>query len=403
MAKTKKEKVIYTCSVTGKPMSRPDSDRAYYKNFLGYNCLEAAKKRCAFLLSSFDVVCVSLSGGKDSLVTLELMDTVRIEMGIEKKLTVLFYDQELFPDSHVEFLTDIYNSGRFDFHWVCAPINSQKYILGKNLRYIQWDITREFLRQPPPFAETYFTKAPILEFEVFSTYLYPQFLGKRVVVCTGMRAAESLNRQKAILKATNPEIPYLTPGKFKGLFDCKPIYDWSTKDIFKFFSDFDIKYAPVYDTQLWSNNQLRVATPFTNEGAKSLNKLRDGDPVFFDRLMTIFPEMLVQARYYDAIDKEAIIDRYGANEAGILKYIEDELSGRAQIKALKAVKDLFKARAVGMVSKNVTKSPLQLCCMYPLRYIFYSIINGSYKRNLQHLNYDKIEENLKRWAAGERF
>lgn len=57
------------------------------KNYIGINVYEAAYKRCKQLLTSFDDVVVNFSGGKDSLVTLELLDKVRKDLRIEKKYT----------------------------------------------------------------------------------------------------------------------------------------------------------------------------------------------------------------------------------------------------------------------------------------------------------------------------
>lgn len=359
------------------------------RKYLDKDVLEAAIERAKYLFSRYDDIIVSFSGGKDSLVVLELMDMVRIELGIKKKLEVLFWDEELISDEHDAFLRKIVATERFNFHWVCAPLKSEKYILGQNFPYVQWDITREFVRTPPDYAIKLFGIEPCSEHDVFVKHFEQNY--KNYANCLGLRASESLNRLRAVMR-TAGDLPFIVQ-EGKGV-NTKIIYDWTTKDIFKFLYDYKIEYAPVYDAQTWSKSQLRVATPFTSEGAKALHLLKEYDPMFYDRLTTVFPEMHIQERYHKHIDKKAVFEQYGVTREGIYQYIQDSLHGRMKDKAIESVNICFKAREE---DEKLNRFPSR----FPILYIFENVVLGTYKRCIVGIGDRQFKEYSK--AAQEKY
>lgn len=298
----------------------------------------------------------------------------------------MFYDEELYPDSHVDFMKAVHASGRFEFHWVVVPLKSQKYILGKSYNYIQWDVSRQWVRQYPEFAETFLDSNPIDQKDVFYTYFRSKFKDS-VVVCLGMRANESLNRLKSILVTVSLKNPHLK--RRLNFHESCPVYDWQEKDIFKFIHDNKLAFSEVYNTQLWSGSNFRVATPLVSESSKHLDLLKVQSPEFYDSLMAVFPEMLVQERYQHEIDKDKMYEKYSFTEAGIKAYIEANLAGRFKSVAYAEVNRLFHFRA------TETLKPERGISLYPLYYIFYAVVNGTYKKYIPILPNSGITQKMR--------
>jgi predicted phosphoadenosine phosphosulfate sulfurtransferase len=355
------------------------------RHFTDVDVYTATRQRAIEIFSLFDDICIGFSGGKDSLVTLEFMDMIRKELNISKLLNVIFYDEELLTDEHIDFVKSVRDSGRFNFIWVVAPLKSQKYILGKSFPYTQWDISREWVRQYPEYAEVYLDCKPLDQSEVYNTYIVQRFTNS--VLCLGLRAQESLNRLRAVLSTTQLEKPYLY--QQNSYYHARIIYDWSERDIFKFIHDKKLRFTEVYNQQTWSGAKYRVATPLVSEGVKHLDKLKVQDPKFYDRLMQVFPEMLVQERYWHDLDTNNIYETYGYTQEGIIKYIEDTISGANKRKALRQVEICFNHR------QKETIEPDRGISMYPVQYIFECVVKGSYKKYITMLPTQSITQKMR--------
>ena len=106
---------------------------AWEKHFLEENVYERAKARIKYLLNNYDHVYFSFSGGKDSLVCIELADEVYKELGRKDKVKIIYQDEEFVPDEVNDFLLKIYHSGRFDFGWFCLKNADTSFILGRQV------------------------------------------------------------------------------------------------------------------------------------------------------------------------------------------------------------------------------------------------------------------------------
>ena len=346
------------------------------RRYLDIDVYEAAKQRIKHCIEIFDNILVAFSGGKDSLCTLNLVKEVYREMGIKEKVKVFFRDEELIPDNVINFVQSIYESGEYDFRYYAIPLKSTKFILGNNFEYIQFDRDREWLRQPPEYAITMSDD----EYKVLSQYEADEYICRnekgKVAIFTGIRASESLIRLRSCLNKKNEN--YINATESKRINLVKPIYDWEEKDVFTYFCKNDIKYCEIYDEQYFNKEALRVSTPLHAESAKRLDKIKTRNPEFFDKLMRLFPEMAVQERYWDSIERSGgkNFDNYEKNLDGLLRYIDDTVKDKKQNKLAKQrIKTAWQTR-----TRRIAEGQTENFGGYPILGLFNAVYTGAYKR-----------------------
>lgn len=301
---------------------------ARYRFFIGKNVLEAARERVAHICEVMDHVVVMFSGGKDSQVSLHLVHEEYQRRGWTQPVDVIFLDEELLPDAVPDFV-ELYGAMSWvNLHWFAVPMTNSKYVLGVNESIITCDPNRELVRQPPDYAIT----LPAGDERVFRQQDMDGFTSStlgfkgQIGYVLGIRATESLTRFRSVVNKLHEN--YICASSSKNVKLCKPIYDWTENDVFKWLYDNDVPFCPHYRNLHLVNHPMRISTPLHGEAARKMQKTRDSDPEYFNRLCKAFPDIDAQARWLDDFDKNAIKELYGDGLDGCWRYIKVELQDK---------------------------------------------------------------------------
>lgn len=344
-------------------------------NFHPFNVVEAAKARIRYLLKNYDDLLVSFSGGKDSLVVLELTHQVYQELGRTDKVKFKFMDEELICDSIVNFVQNIcQNDSRFIPQYYAIQMQVGFFVMGKHRKFIAWDPDRKWHRKPPPYAITnlgYDTRDH--NENSISQLMFPD-TSRTVVQCLGVRAQESAKRKQVM--SSGGRIKGGIPNYVRGaglVVTANPIFDWSELDVFKFFKDCDIKYCPCYDSQMWTKAPLRVASCMHERAAGQFFKMKEIEPLFYEQLRAVYPEIETHFRYWKEVDRFSVMNQYPRTFDGVRKYIREQLVEGHQKEALRYVNNSERIRR-----DNEVEQPDMPLGGMPVLYVFKEVIQGRF-------------------------
>jgi predicted phosphoadenosine phosphosulfate sulfurtransferase len=113
--------------------------------------------------------------------------------------------------------------------------------------------------------------------------------GERTACLIGIRTVESLNRFRAIMNDRKETLhgQMWTKKNMEHVYNCYPLYDWRTEDIWTANAKFDWEYNALYDIFYKAGvpvHKMRVASPFMSESKSSLGMYRVIDPHTWARL-----------------------------------------------------------------------------------------------------------------------
>ena len=273
------------------------------KKLLGINVYEAAWNRIDYIFNNFERIYVSFSGGKDSGVMLNLVLQYMRKNKIDKKIGVMIMDNEANYEYSLKFMHSILgkNLDLLDVYWCCLPITLPCTVSAYMTEWRCWgeDDKKRWVRPLP--TNDYVVNFDNHKFDFFRENMwYDEFWdkfgdwygqGKKTACLIGIRTGESLNRWRAIMnerKVTDGGNMW-TKKNTDYVYNCYPIYDWHTNDVWIANNLFEWEYNELYDI-FWkaglTPHQMRVASPFMSESKSSLNLYRVIDPHVWARLVS---------------------------------------------------------------------------------------------------------------------
>jgi predicted phosphoadenosine phosphosulfate sulfurtransferase len=265
------------------------------------NVYDAANERIAFIFENFPRIYLSFSGGKDSGVMLNLFLDYMRKNGITQKIGLMILDNEANYEYSLKFMHSILSKNRdlLDIYWCCLPITLPCTVSSYAVEWQCWG-ERDKARWIRPMPEyDYIVNLKNHQFPFFWEDMnYDEFWdkfgdwysqGQQTACLIGIRCVESLNRFRAIM---NPRKETLhgqmwTKKNTNYVYNCYPIYDWKTEDIWTANAKFDWEYNGLYDIFYKAGvpvKKMRVASPFMSESKSSLGMYRVIDPHVWAKL-----------------------------------------------------------------------------------------------------------------------
>jgi predicted phosphoadenosine phosphosulfate sulfurtransferase len=258
------------------------------KHYLEKTVLQASRERIANAFESTERQYIAFSGGKDSSVMFHLVMEEAIRRRV--KIGVMYIDMEAqYADTikHVQEMFDLYRD-HIDPHWICIPMRLRNALTNYEPQWIAWDESRkaDWVRPKPenckgvkdyPFFFDDMNDG--IEFEEFIV-MFGQWYGqgKKTAGFIGIRAQESLHRYCAIATWEKRDMMLnqwrWTTKITEQVYNCYPIYDWLTEDIWRFHAQHpDKPHNPIYDKMQMAGVPLsdqRLCQPFGDDQRKGL-------------------------------------------------------------------------------------------------------------------------------------
>ena len=309
------------------------------------NVYEAAMERIDFIFKNFDRIYVSFSGGKDSGVMLNLVLDYMKENKTTTKVGLMTLDNEANYELSLEFMHRIVrdNLDWLDVYWCCLPVTLPCTVSSFATDWQCWgeEDKERWIRPMPP--DDYIVnidnhqKRGMDFFE--EDMMYDRFWdgfgewyskGERTACLIGIRTEESLNRFRSIMNERKESLDgqIWTKRNSENVYNCYPIYDWKTEDVWTANAEFEWDYNELYDVFYMAGltvHQMRVASPFMSESKSSLNLYRVIDPNVWSRLCARVQGANFVATYGKQLDYKSFNLPEGHTWKSFVKFLLDTL------------------------------------------------------------------------------
>lgn len=243
---------------------------------LGMNVFDAALQRYVEMYEAGHRVVVSISGGKDSTIALE-MAILAATLTDRLPVDAVTRDEEvMFPGTY-EYLERVYNRPEVNLVHLVArqPIinvfNRHEpywWVFDDQLAPDQW------VRQPPPYA-TYIKDLDIQSMCTIERFPIDEEAGQKLISVVGLRVQESKGRLFGLHSAGGHMVK--PPArKFTTAWGSRPVYDWTDADVWRGIEVNSWDYNTAYDVMHRGGLprvRLRIGPPSMNAAAVQANKV----------------------------------------------------------------------------------------------------------------------------------
>jgi Predicted phosphoadenosine phosphosulfate sulfotransferase len=280
------------------------------KKYKEENVYVATMKRYEVIFSEFEHIYLSVSGGKDSSLMLQLAAKKAREMN--KKFSILFVDLEAQYNAtikHMEQLIIEVADVIDNVYWVALPLslrNAVSIIQPKWLCWAEKD-KKKWVREMPKNKHVINTKnIPKewdwfyhgMEFEEFIWQFAKWFTSSReglIATGIGIRSNESLNRFKTIISKTKEKYQeYVWTTRVKlgeqklDAYNFYPLYDWSTEDVWVAVSKENFLFNEVYELMYKNGvsiHEQRLCQPYGDDQRDGIDQFRALEPATWEKVL----------------------------------------------------------------------------------------------------------------------
>jgi len=267
------------------------------KKRVSVDCYTLALERMEVAFNQFDHIATSFSGGKDSTAVLH----VALEVARAKNklpLRVFYFDEEAIPMETEQYVRRVFASEDVEGEFYCTPVKHRNACSYREPFWWPWSSESRHLwcrEYPADIAidlPGFQTEPPgaRLSMPDINGYLFDPAKYGNCGMVMGIRAAESLTRQRAVSRRSHENyiIPYRDKTSKGNLSKIYPCYDWTVQDVWtgakKFGWDFNEAYNIMAKLGLTPSEQ-RCCPPYGEEPIGRLWTYKHLWPALFDKML----------------------------------------------------------------------------------------------------------------------
>ncbi|MBU5669469.1 phosphoadenosine phosphosulfate reductase family protein [Peptoniphilus sp. MSJ-1] len=265
--------------------------------YINSDVLTETKKRISKLFDDWDNIICSVSGGKDSTVACHLALQEAVKRN--RRIGIFFLDEEVVYDSTVKqirYLMNMYPENTIKY-WLQIQFNLTNATSMMETQLKCWEEGKskiwmrpkepDSIKHKPWDSKTETIRDKNKGFGFYDALENFQRTKENTCFILGLRATESPNRMRAVMKNPGYEDVYWTTKTEKGV-NAYPLYDWNFHDIWKYIYDNELKYSKIYDYQHKKGlglQEIRVSSLIHEKSFKALVDLPEFEPKTYDRLL----------------------------------------------------------------------------------------------------------------------